>query len=189
MSVLNLSKTPQALTVTKLAVGAEWDAKGAKNALVNAFKARKGADLDLIAVCFQRGRAVRYAGWENLNPVKGVTHTGDSKTGAGSGDDELVDVDLTQVPEEVDKILFVIGTKEKSFASAKNVSFNMYDKSGGTQEKLAPSIWPELGKRYNALSMLSVERTGSEWSVKMIEKFGNVQFNEDNLLSFANANQ
>lgn len=189
MSVLNLSKTPQALTVTKLAVGAEWDSKGHKNALVNSFLSRKGADLDLIAVCFQRGRAVRYAGWQNLNPVKGVTHSGDSKTGAGSGDDELVDVDLTQVPDEVDKILFIIGTKEKSFNSAKNVSFNMYDKSSGTQEKLAPSIWPELGKRYNALSMLSVERSGAEWSVKMIEKFGNVQFNEDNLLSFANANQ
>lgn len=186
---MNLSKTPQALTVSKLAVGAEWDAKGAKNALLNRIKQAKGADLDLIAVCFQRGRAVRYAGWENLNPVKGVQHSGDSKTGAGSGDDELVDVDLTQVPEEVDKILFIIGTKEKSFNSAKNVSFNMYDKSSGNQEKLAPSIWPELGKRYNALSMMSVERAGAAWTMKMIEKFGNVQFNEDNLLAFANANQ
>jgi stress response protein SCP2 len=189
MSLLNLTKAPTALTVTKLAVGAEWDAKGHKNKLANAILARKGADLDLIAVCFQRGRAVRYAGWENLNPVKGVTHSGDSKTGAGSGDDELVDVDLAQVPVEVDKILFIIGTKEKSFNSAKNVSFNMYDKSSGEQQQLAPSIWPELGKRYNALSMLAVERAGEAWTVKMIEKFGNVQFNEDNLLAFANANQ
>lgn len=187
--MLNLTKTPQALTVTKIAVGAEWDAKGHKNALMNRIKQAKGADLDLIAVLFQRGRAVRYAGWENLNPVKGVTHTGDSKRGEGSGDDELVECDLTEVPVEVDKILFIVGTKEKSFNSAKNVSFNMYDTSSGSKVQLAPSIWPELGKRFNALSMLSVERAGTEWAMKIVEKFGNVQFNEDNLLSFANANQ
>jgi tellurium resistance protein TerZ len=141
MPILNLTKTPQALRVTKLAVGAEWDAKGHKNGLANRILKAKGADLDLLAVCFQRGRAVRYAGWENLNPVKGVTHSGDSKTGAGSGDDELVEVDFTQVPVEVDKIVFIVGTKEKSFNSAKNVSFNMYDKSNGGTEQLAPSIW------------------------------------------------
>ncbi len=189
MSLIDLSKAPTALQVTKLAVGAEWDAKGHKNRFANALLTRKGADLDLLAVCFQGGRAVRYAGWTNLNPVRGITHSGDAKTGAGSGDDELVDVDLTEVPEEVDKILFVIGTKERSFNSAKNVSFNMYDKSTGTQEKLAPSVWPELGKQYNALSMMAVERAGGAWAVRMVQKFGNVHFTEDNLLAFANANQ
>jgi tellurium resistance protein TerZ len=189
--MLDLTKVPQALSLSKMAVGAEWDSKGAKNALVNAFRRKKGCDLDLIAVLFQRGRAVRYAGWKNLNPLKDgtVTHTGDNTTGAGDGDDELVEVDLANLPTEVDKIVFMIGTKEKSFNSAENVSFNMYDISSGNQEKLAPSIWPELGKVYNALALCSVERSQDQWLWKLVEKFGNIQFNEQSLLAFANQTQ
>jgi stress response protein SCP2 len=187
---MNLSKTPQPITVSKLAVGAEWDVKGHKNKLMAKLKEAKGADLDLIAVLFQRGRAVRYAGWDNLNPVAGVEHTGDNTTGKGDGDDELVNCDLASVPMEVDKIMFVIGTKEKSFNTAKNVSFNMYDATSNPPQKLAPSIWPELGKRYNALAMGSVARDANGgWAFKLIEKFGNIQFSEDSLLTFANANQ
>lgn len=190
MSLLSLNKgeTPQDLTVDQIAVGAEWDAKGAKNKLANAILSRKGADLDLLAVLFQRGRAVRYAGWKNLNPLKDdtVTHTGDNTTGAGEGDDEKVVANLKEVPDEVDKILFVIGTKEKNFGKAQNVSFNMYDISGGGEEKLAPSIWPELGKDHNAVAVCSVERNGNGWSFKLLEKFAKIQFSEQGLLEWAN---
>jgi tellurium resistance protein TerZ len=190
MSLLSLDKgeTPQALTVDSIAVGAEWDAQGAKNALMNAFRQKKGADLDLLAVLFQRGRAVRYAGWKNLNPLKDntVTHTGDNQTGAGEGDDEKVEADLANVPAEVDKILFVIGTKEKNFGKASNVSFNMYDTSSGTEEKLAPSIWPELGKDHNAVAVCAVERAANGWTFKLLEKFAKIQFSEAGLLEWAN---
>lgn len=186
--MLNLNKVPQALSLTKMAVGAEWDAKGHKNKWISKVRKAKGADLDLLAILFQRGRAVRYAGWSNLDPLKNgkVRHTGDNQTGAGDGDDELVEVDLADMPAEVDKIMFVIGTKERSFNSAENVSFNMYDISGGTQEKLAPSIWPELGKTFNALALCSVERDGERWVWKLIEKFGHIEFSEQSLLAFAN---
>jgi stress response protein SCP2 len=190
MSLLSLDKgeTPQALTVNQIAVGAEWDAKGAKNAVANFLSRKKGADLDLLAVLFQRGRAVRYAGWTNLNPLKDgtVTHTGDNKTGAGEGDDEKVEADLANVPAEVDKILFVIGTKEKSFGSAANVSFNMYDTSAGSEEKLAPSIWPELGKNHNAVAVCLVERAANGWNFKLLEKFAKINFSEQGLLEWAN---
>lgn len=191
MSLLSLTKgdTPQALAVTAMAVGAEWDAKGAKNKVVNAFLSRKGADLDLLAVLFQRGRAVRYAGWKNLNPLKDdtVTHTGDNTTGAGDGDDEKVEAKLAQLPPEVDKIVFVIGTKEKNFGKAQNVSFNMYDLSNGSEEKLAPSIWPELGKDHNAVAVCSVERAGDGWTFKLLEKFAKIDFSEQGLLAWANS--
>lgn len=191
MSLLSLNKgdAPQELTVDQIAVGAEWDAKGAKNKVVNALLTRKGADLDLLAVLFQRGRAVRYAGWKNLNPLKDetVTHTGDNKTGAGDGDDEKVEANLKAVPDEVDKILFVIGTKEKNFGKAQNVSFNMYDTSGPTEVKLAPSIWPELGKDHNAVAVCSVERSGNGWTFKLLEKFAKIEFSEQGLLAWANS--
>jgi len=188
MLSLDKGETPQTLSITQMAVGAEWDAKGAKNKLANAFLSRKGADLDLIAVLFQRGRAVRYAGWTNLNPLKDgtVTHTGDNKTGAGDGDDEKVEANLALVPEEVDKILYVIGTKEKNFGKAANVSFNMYDTSSGAEVKLAPSIWPELGKDHNAVAVCAVERAGTAWTFKFLEKFAKIDFSEAGLLAWAN---
>lgn len=190
MLSLDKGDAPQALgTVTQMAVGAEWDAKGGKNPVTNFFNSRKGADLDLIAVLFQRGRAVRFAGWKNLNPLKDdtVTHTGDNTTGAGDGDDERVDAKLSQIPAEVDKILFVIGTKEKNFGKAQNVSFNMYDLSSGSETKLAPSIWPELGKDHNAVAVCSVERAADGWNFKLLEKFAKIQFSEDGLLAWANS--
>lgn len=188
MLSLDKGDAPQTLEVTQMAVGAEWDAQGAKNKIANAFFARKGADLDLIAVLFQRGRAVRYAGWKNLNPLKdsSITHTGDNTTGAGEGDDEKVEANLALIPAEVDKILYVIGTKEKNFGKAANVSFNMYDLSSGTEQKLAPSIWPELGKDHNAVAVCSVERTGTAWSFKLLEKFAKIDFSEAGLLQWAN---
>lgn len=188
MLSLDKGDTPQSLTLSSMAVGAEWDAQGAKNAIVNAFRRKKGADLDLLAVLFQRGRAVRYAGWKNLNPLKDgtVAHTGDNQTGEGEGDDEKVTCDLANIPPEVDKILFVIGTKEKDFGKADNVSFNMYDTSTGEEVKLAPSIWPELGKNHNAVAVCSVERAGNAWNFKLLEKFAKIQFSEAGLLEWAN---
>lgn len=188
MLSLDKGDATQTLTLTQMAVGAEWDAQGAKNALLNRLKQKKGADLDLIAVLFQRGRAVRYAGWQNLNPLKDgtVTHTGDNKTGAGDGDDEKVEANLALVPLEVDKILYVIGTKEKNFGKATNVSFNMYDTSTGNEEKLAPSIWPELGKDHNAVAVCSVERAGVAWNFRLLEKFAKIEFSEKGLLDWAN---
>jgi len=39
---------------------------------------------------------------------KSVKHSGDNLTGAGEGDDEQIQVDLSQVPSEVQKIVFVV---------------------------------------------------------------------------------
>jgi len=39
---------------------------------------------------------------------KSVKHTGDNLTGAGEGDDEQIQVDLSNVPSDVHKIVFVV---------------------------------------------------------------------------------
>ena len=37
-----------------------------------------------------------------------VEHTGDNRTGAGDGDDEVIKVDLSRVPADIDKIAFTV---------------------------------------------------------------------------------
>ena len=37
-----------------------------------------------------------------------VTHTGDNRTGDGDGDDEQILVDLSKVPADIDKLVFVV---------------------------------------------------------------------------------
>jgi len=39
---------------------------------------------------------------------KSVIHSGDNLTGAGEGDDEVITVDLTKIPTDVDKISFTV---------------------------------------------------------------------------------
>ena len=45
----------------------------------------------------------------NLKGANGaVTHTGDNLTGAGDGDDEVIFVELNSIPQEYNKLIFVV---------------------------------------------------------------------------------
>lgn len=47
--------------------------------------------------------------YNNLRHESGsVIHSGDNRTGAGEGDDEMITVEFTKIPPHVDKITFVI---------------------------------------------------------------------------------
>lgn len=59
----------------------------------------------------------------NLRHSSGaIIHQGDNLTGAGEGDDEQIMVNLTQVPSNIDKIVFVVNIYD---ARARNQHFGM----------------------------------------------------------------
>lgn len=37
-----------------------------------------------------------------------VVHTGDNRSGVGDGDDEQINIDLSQIPADVEKVAFTI---------------------------------------------------------------------------------
>ena len=103
---LSLSKTDP--TLTNVLIGLGWDPR-----------ATDGQDFDLDASAFllgANGKVRSEADFIFYNQLKSadgsVEHTGDNRTGAGDGDDEVVKVDLTRVPADVDKIVFVVTIHE-----------------------------------------------------------------------------
>ncbi|KMY02518.1 chemical-damaging agent resistance protein C [Pseudomonas syringae KCTC 12500] len=99
---LSLSKTDP--TLTKVLIGLGWDPRATDG---------QGFDLDASAFLLAANGKVRseadFIFYNQLKSADGsVEHTGDNRTGAGDGDDEVVKVDLTRVPADVDKIAFVV---------------------------------------------------------------------------------
>ncbi|MCP5158922.1 MAG: TerD family protein [Gammaproteobacteria bacterium] len=103
-----LSLNKEAPGLTKVLVGLGWDAR-----------ATDGADFDLDASAFMLGadgKVRSEADFIFYNQLKSscgsVEHTGDNLTGAGDGDDEVIKVDLSRVPADVQKIAFTVTIHE-----------------------------------------------------------------------------
>lgn len=103
-----LSLNKEAPGLSKVLVGLGWDAR-----------ATDGADFDLDASAFMLGAdgKVRsdtdFIFYNQLKSSCGsVEHTGDNLTGAGEGDDEVIKVDLSRVPADVQKIAFTVTIHE-----------------------------------------------------------------------------
>ncbi|MFK3775155.1 MULTISPECIES: TerD family protein [Pseudomonas] len=100
----NLSLTKTDPSLTKIIVGLGWDPR-----------ATDGTEFDLDASAFLLGANGKVRGeadfifYNQLRSADGsVEHTGDNRTGAGDGDDEVIKVDLSRVPADVDKVAFTV---------------------------------------------------------------------------------
>ncbi|MBZ9632941.1 TerD family protein [Clostridium sp. FP1] len=97
---------------------------------------------------------------------KSVIHQGDNLTGAGAGDDEQIVIDLTKVPEDIAKIVFVVNiyncaSKRQHFGMIKNAYIRIMDKlANGELVKF------NLSNDYDNMTSLimgEVYRNNGEW--------------------------
>lgn len=192
-TIVTLSKTdgPADLPgVTKLGIGASWDTTGGgSGGLLGFARKARGTDLDAVAVLMAGPDPVRLAGFDVTDPLQtgAVTHSGDNQTGHGEGDDELIEVDFTKLPAHVTAIVFICAAYKRGsdFAKAANVSFKVYDASGGSSAQVA-DIWPSLLGSGNAVAVAKAYRAGSSWKLEVINERGTVkQGDQTSLLRFA----
>lgn len=178
--------------VTRLGVGVSWDpTSGASGGLMGRLKRERGVDLDLIAVIMVGNDPVRLAGLDSLDPLQNgsVVHSGDNQTGKGAGDDELVEVDFPKVAGTPATSIVFLATafkKGSDFSKARNVSFKVYDSSGGSTEQVA-DIWPSLlgGHNVNAVAKATLSPSGA-WELQVLNEPGKIrQGDESSLLRFA----
>jgi tellurium resistance protein TerZ len=178
--------------ITKLTVGVSWDpSSGTSGGAIGLLRRKRGVDLDLIAVLMQGAEPVRFAGLDSLDPMGNgsVQHTGDEQTGAASGDDESVHVTFAEVPGAIDSIVFVAAAFKKgsSFEKANNISFKVYDATGGSAEQVA-DIWPSLLGNDNANAVARAFRSGTGWQLEVLNRKGQIkQGDKQALLRFAMA--
>lgn len=177
--------------VTKMGVGVSWDASsGSAGGVLGKLKKAKGVDLDLIAVLMSGDQPVRLAGLDSLDPLQNgsVVHTGDNQTGKGSGDDELVEIDFGKVSgTPVTSVVFIAAAFKKGtdFSKARNVSFKVYDASGGSSSQVA-DIWPSLLGNHNANAVAKATKNGDTWQLEVLNAPGTIrQGDEQALLRFA----
>lgn len=163
----NVSLTKMAPSLTAVSVGLGWDTR-----------TTTGADFDLDAsalLCGTDGKVLddsHFVFFNNLkSPDGSVEHTGDNLTGEGEGDDEVINVDLSRVPGNVDKVVFPVSiydaqTRQQSFGQVINAFIRVVDKSNGTE--LARYDLSEDASTETAMIFGELYRHGAEWKFRAI---------------------
>lgn len=175
---VSLTKTNPSLSL--LTVGLGWDTNGFV-----------GQDFDLDAQAFmltESGMVKDTAHFvfygQKSCPNGSVVHSGDNQTGEGSGDDEKIDVQLTEVPNDVQKILFTVTIHEptargQSFGQVSNAYIRILDKNN--QQELIRYDLTEDYSVETALVVAELYRNNGEWKFKAV----GAGFN-DELVDFCN---
>ncbi len=176
--------------VTHMSVGVAWDpSAGASGGILGLARRKKGVDLDLIAVLMQGPEPVRFAGLDSLDPLGNgsVKHSGDEQTGAAEGDDETVHVTFADIPAAITAIVFIASAFKRgsSFDKANNVSFKVYDATGGSSTQVA-DVWPSLLGTDNANAICRAFRNGDTWQLEVLNRTGKIkQGDRQGLIRFA----
>lgn len=130
-----ISLTKENPGLKNIMVGLGWD--------VNKFDS--GADFDLDASAFLLGANGKcrspedFVFYKNLEHASGaVKHMGDNLTGEGEGDDEQIEVNLSQVPANIEKIAFTVtiydsGARRQNFGQVSNAFCRIVDESTGKE--------------------------------------------------------
>jgi len=172
--------------VTHLSIGVSWDpTAGSSGGVLGKLRRNSGTDLDLIAIALQGGDPVRLAGLDSLDPMGNgsLVHSGDNQTGRGDGDDETVTVEFARIPPHITSIVFVAAAYKKgsSFQKARNISFKVYDATGGTSQQVA-DIWPSLLSQDNGCAVAKAVRVGGSWKLEVINTTGKIKQGDEHAL-------
>ena len=137
-----------------------------------------GYDFDLDASAFLAGANGKCTGdqdfifYGNLeHPSGAVKHMGDNRTGDGEGDDEQIDVDLSMLPSNIDKIAVTVtiydaDQRRQNFGQVSNAYCRIVNAE--TDEEI---IRYDLGEDFSietAIVVGEVYRHGGEWKFNAI---------------------
>ena len=149
-------------SLTRVRMGLGWDAVKKKGLFGSK---SQSIDLDASALLLDAGgRLVDQVWFQQLRSSDGsVLHTGDNRTGAGDGDDESIQVDLSRVPASVTDVVFTVNSfTGQDFSSIANAFCRLIDET--TETEIARYELTGSGS-HNAQIMARVTRDGAGWSM------------------------
>ncbi|WP_433478162.1 TerD family protein [Spirillospora sp. CA-142024] len=153
-------------TLTRVKMGLGWDAV-AKKGMFGKSKTQS-IDLDASCLLFDAGGNLSDQVWfRQLRSKDGsVQHTGDNLTGAGEGDDEVINVDLQSIPANVTQLVFTVNSfTGQDFSQIANAFCRLVDESTG--QEIARYDLSGAGQ-HSAQIMAKVSRDGQGWSMTAI---------------------
>lgn len=163
---IDLTKTNPGLS--KILVGLGWDTN----------KYDGGADFDLDASIFlvdATGKATSDSDFIFYNnpthPSGSVQYMGDNRTGDGDGDDEQVNIDLSLVPANIDRIAFTVTiydyeTRKQNFGQVSNAFIRIVDVANNVE--LMRYDLSEDFSIETALVIAELYRNNGEWKFQAI---------------------
>lgn len=163
----NVSLTKEAPNLTAVAVGLGWD-----------IRSTTGTDFDLDASAIGAGADKKVVSdqhfifFNNLrSPDGSIEHTGDNTTGEGEGDDEVINVDLSAVPPNIESVVFPVSiydadSRSQSFGQIRNAYIRVTDRSNGNE--LARYDLSEDASTETAMVFGELYRNGAEWKFRAI---------------------
>ena len=150
-------------SLSRVRMGLGWDAAKKKGLFGSR---RQTIDLDASALLFDAtGSLLDQVWFRQLNSKDGsVHHTGDNLTGAGEGDDESIQVDLSRLPATVNTLVFTVNSfTGQNFSQIENAYCRLLDETAGDAE-LARYDLTGSGS-HTAQIMAKVSRDGTGWSM------------------------
>lgn len=163
----NVSLTKAAPNLSAIGVGLGWDVRSTSG---------KDFDLDASALALADNHKVLgddyFVFFNNLkSPDGSIEHQGDNLTGEGEGDDEVINVDLRQVPAQVVSIVFAVSIydadgRQQSFGQVRNAFIRVFDLT--TDVELARYDLTEDASVETAMVFGEVYRYGQEWKFRAI---------------------
>ena len=163
----NVSLTKEAPGLTEVVVGLGWDPR-----------VTDGQEFDLDASVFivgESGKVLSDASFVFYNnktsPDGNVVHQGDNRSGAGEGDDEQVNVNLSGFAPDTKKLVFAVTIHEaevrkQSFGQVSNAYIRVVNKADG--KELARYDLSEDASTETAMVFGELYSHNNEWKFKAI---------------------
>ncbi len=163
----NVSLSKAAPNLTAVQIGLGWQARATTGA---------DFDLDASALLCSGGRVLGdeyFVFYNNLKSPEGsVQHMGDDLVGGtGAEDDEVVKVNLTMVPPQVDKIVFPVSiydaeSRLQSFGQVRNAYIRVLNQADG--QELARYDLTEDASTETAMIFGELYRYNNEWKFRAV---------------------
>lgn len=163
----NVSLSKEAPGLRAVLVGLGWDVR-----------TTTGADFDLDASALILGSSGKilsdqhFVFFNNLkSPDGSVEHTGDNLTGEGEGDDEVIKVNLSGVPGEVDKIVVAVSIYDadprgQSFGQVRNAFIRVVNQDNNRE--ITRYDLTEDASTETAMIFGELYRSGPEWKFRAV---------------------
>ena len=168
-SRIDLTKTNANLT--KLHFGLGWDAAGGGLRSLFGGGSSGSIDLDASVIVLDANKQVIDTVYFGNLRGHGITHSGDNRTGAGEGDDEVITVDINTLPPSANSLVLTINSfTGQSFANVANAKCRILNQQTG--EVLANYNLTAQGS-HTAVVIGSLYKHGNDWKFRAIGELAN----------------
>jgi tellurium resistance protein TerD len=163
----NISLTKTEPGLEKVIVGLGWDAR-----MTDGSPFDLDASIFLVTASGKVRSDYDFIFYNNRKSQDGsVEHLGDNVTGVGEGDDEVIRIDLVNVPQEITRLIFAVSIYE---AEARKQNFGMVSSAymrvlnNATRSEISRYDLSEDASLETSMIIGEVYRHNTEWKFKAV---------------------